>query len=245
MIGGRIQRLQRPIISRGLRARYFAGPESGNDASGNGVDGTEAGSVAWEDGSFNRAAFFDASGDNAFINVGSVDDFAFFHNTGVFSISFRLKCYGDARGALLISSGSSSDKGIFLAQEVGYASTFGDHAMRCIMFRGAYPTYLVSAVTDNDVLHIGDDDRWCVVFNKPVASVGQWYRNGVAINTRLNTDGAPTGAVVSGPAARSATLGKYSAESTSMPANGALEDFRVYDVNLTPEEAIAITTGRA
>lgn len=242
MIGGRIQRLQRPIISRGLRARYFAGPESGNDASGNGIDGTEAGSVAWEDGSFNRAAFFDASGDNAFMNVGSVDDFAFFHNTGVFSISFRLKCYGDTRGVLFASSWSSQNKGIFLLQEVGNAGTFGDHALRCIVFTGTSGKYVVSAVTDNNELQIGDDDRWCVVFNRPASAVGQWYRNGVTMNTNANDTSTVPGNPPSGPAAYPVTFGRYN---DALPGNAALEDFRVYDVNLTPEEAIAITTGRA
>lgn len=243
MIGGRIQRLQRPIITRGLVSRWMCGPQDTLDHATGVGDGTDSGNLSWEDNRSFSGVQCDGTLAGAITDCGDLTTYQFIHNTGVVSISFTLRIPEAAdRHGILGNAASSADPGFFLlwrnVQNLGYG------AVQFNLLPDNSGRYVTTGTTDDHMADIGETHNFCVVSDKTVRNIVWWYRDGVEINSSwrgVSTNG-PT-APPAGLALRTLMLGVVN-HSTPITGSARLSDMRIYNVALTADEAIAITAGR-
>lgn len=234
----------RELITRGLQGWWLHGSENGTDASGNARNGTVSGSPSWGDFMNQRAINFDGS-DDLVSNCGNTSSFSFLHTTGVFSIAFKANWFADNVRYFFGSTLSGTEKGILVGRES--LANYGINVMRITVQGGVGQKYILFGTTNDNVATAGSDDYWCYVGNQPVNTVGQWYKNGVAVTTTSrfsSSDITGTTGLATGDSTRTLRLGAANWTSVLLPVKGYMADIRIYNVALTADEVAAIAAGR-
>lgn len=169
-------------------------------------------------------------------NIGTINDFNFIFSQGTFSVSFWFKrLTNNTRRVIGGNTLTNSEKGWFIIVEYGI-SGFGDNCLRFQVTGGVINTRLIAGSTDNNT--IGTDWTHCAFTCENPDKVGKWYINGVSVNTttRVGTGNATQGTYYSGPSDRTVNIGRSNFSSTSIPLNGNISNFLIYNRALSPTE---------
>lgn len=243
MIGGRIQRLQRPIITRGLVSRWMCGPQDTQDHATGVGDGTDPGNLSWKDNRSFSGVQFSRSPSWPITDCGDLSAYHFFHSTGVASVSFTLHIPEVADSHAIMGNGASTSlAGFFVIWR--NIPNYGYGALSLYVLPRDPGFYVTTGTTDDAMAPVGETHNFCVVSEKPVRSIARWFRDGVAINSsfRGESTNGPTVPPIEA-AAYTLMVGAIN-NATPLVGSARLSDMRIYNVALTPDEAIAITAGR-
>lgn len=171
-------------------------------------------------------------------NIGSVSDYSFIHGVGTFTYCQWVKLDDLTKDHFFAGSTlTSAERGFFAVFNV--TSSPGDYGLRALRFivtRAVSQRPYAEGTTDDDII---TDTNWHHIgytVTPGTAPVGQWYVDGVAVNTSLRTLSLGHGGVNPGNANRILNVGRANWSSTIKPLDGLAEDIQIYDRVLTAQE---------
>lgn len=185
----------------------------------------------------NGSIVFDGS-DDYIDNIGTTSDFNFIFLQGTFSVSFWFKRpINNTRRVICGNTLTNTEKGWFIILEYGI-SGFGNNCLRFQVSGGLINTRLIAGSTNDNT--IGTDWTQATFTCQNPDKVGQWYINGILANTttRVGAGNANQGTYYSGPSARTLNLARSNFSSTSIPLNGNISQFLIYNKSLSAGEVL-------
>jgi len=201
------------------------------------LNGVLNGAISTADRNGNLAKAYEFDGVNDHIElVGTKDDLAFIHNTGVFTISMYLKMDNlNDRNYILSSSSTSAYKGFLFMWET-YGGAHGYKKLKFHLSSPEFGTWLV-----NGDQHSIADNNWHHVAVVGNGSTIQFYVDG-------QTDGTPKaiGALGTGQADWSTLIGATPTTPNGNPYygfDGAIDELLIFDEALTGQEITDIYNG--
>jgi hypothetical protein len=172
-------------------------------------------------------------------NIGTTSNFNFIFSTGSFSISFWIKkSLNDSRYAIAGNTLTNAEKGFWIVAEYGIPD-FGNNCLRFQVSAATGPTNtkLIAGSTNDDTL--GTNWTYCTFTCQNPDKIGQWYINGVASTTTTRMPSNFTQAsYYSGPANRTLNVGRSNSGATTLPFNGNISQFYIYDRSLNASEVL-------
>ena len=171
-------------------------------------------------------------------NIGSTSSFDFIFSSGTFSLSFWIKkSANNVRYVIAGNTLTNSEKGFFIIAEYGI-SGFGDNCLRMTVTGNQTNFRLIAGSTNDNTL--GTSWTHCTFTCQNPDKIGQWYINGVAstTSTRGSAGNANQGTYYSGPATRTLNIGRANFTSTTIPLNGNIAQFSIYNRTLSASEVL-------
>ncbi|NIO22883.1 MAG: hypothetical protein GTN38_02550 [Candidatus Aenigmarchaeota archaeon] len=185
-----------------------------SDGSGNGNDGTVNG-ANWTSGMSGSALSFD--GINDYIDCGDASDL----NAGIISVSLWIKPGIQEGNNIFLSKGAYHRSGWYL-----WHNSNGDMQLRVNNATSHENEFAASFFTFGEWQHVA------VVFGK---SKVYWYKNGVPFAPNPEGDISMNWTL---PAGQDFVIGDYSTNPDEYNFNGTIDEVRIYDRALSPQEIL-------
>lgn len=195
------------------------------------------------------------NGSNQYVgSIGSVSSFNFVHQTGIFSITARIKLTNTTSRCSIFgnNAGASAQTGIlFLYETIG-----GGNGLRALRLFGTKSNASIDCVfgvnSGTDTINDTNTHFVAVIATAPVVSGVTFYVDGVAYPA-IVAPGLPMTGPGGGNATNQVSIGTVASGNTALPFNGSIEDVAIYNRALSEAEVKSlglsnahnfITTGR-
>jgi hypothetical protein len=203
------------------------------DLSGNLYNGTLVNGTAYTSAN-NGSLVFD--GVNDYVDaIGSVSNFSFIQNTNVFSVNIWFKL-GTINGDQIImgTSITTIEKGFALSYN--YANNnYGYRNITLGVYNGISDNFVSLGATDDYT--ISTTGWYNVCYSIDNTQKGQFYINGVAVNTTIRNGSKPvTNAKPTGNSTRTLNVGRGNYSSTIAPLLGNVSNVQIYNKALSSTE---------
>ena len=203
------------------------------DLSGNLYNGTLVNGTAYTSAN-NGSLVFD--GVNDYVDaIGSVSNFSFIQNTNVFSVNIWFKL-GTINGDQIImgTSITTIEKGFVLSYN--YANNnYGYRNITLGVYNGINDNFVSFGATDDYT--ISTTGWYNVCYSIDNTQKGQFYINGVAVNTTIRNGSKPvTNAKPTGNSTRTLNVGRGNYSSTIAPLLGNVSNVQIYNKALSSTE---------
>jgi hypothetical protein len=215
---------------------YLSGSTIWNDISRSGTNGTLTNGPTFSSANGGSIVF---DGVDDYIDaIGTTSDYNYIFSSGTFSLSFWIKkSANNVRYVIAGNTLTNSEKGFFIIAEYGI-SGFGDNCLRMTVTGNQTNFRLIAGSTNDNTL--GTSWTHCTFTCQNPDKIGQWYINGVAstTSTRVGSGNANQGTYYSGPATRTLNIGRANFTSTTIPLNGNIAQFSIYNRTLSASEIL-------